>query len=88
MYIKVKVTPGAGKETIAVLSDDLFRISVKVPAERNMANARVIEMLREYYGGKATHIRIVSGHHSGSKIFDVQMAKIQYKMREKCFAFY
>ena len=72
MYIKVKVTPDAGKETMVAESDDVFRISVKVPAERNMANVRVLEMLREHYGGKATTIRIVSGHHSGSKICDVQ----------------
>ena len=36
-----------------------------------MANKRVVEMLREYFGPKAKAIRIVNGYDSPSKLVSV-----------------
>ncbi len=69
MYIKLRVVTNAKKEKIEKISDDHFKISVGEKAERNMANKRVIEMMKEHFNtGK---IKIISGHRSPSKIISV-----------------
>ena len=71
MYIKIKVTAGAGKEAFKKVSVDHFEIAVRQKAEANQANRRVTELVREHFP-QAKNIRIVSGHHSPSKILSVE----------------
>jgi len=71
MYIKVKVSAGAGKESFEQISEDHFKVSVKEKAEANMANRRVIAMFAEHYGVPAGKVRLVSGHHSPGKILNI-----------------
>ncbi len=71
MYIKVKVTPDAKKEKLTKETDTLYRIQVREPAERNLANDRAREMLAAALGLKKGQVRLVSGHRSPSKVFDV-----------------
>ena len=71
MYIKIKVKVEAKNERFLKVSKDHFEIDVKVPAERNLANERVIELVRNYFKGYNGDIRIVSGHHSPSKIISL-----------------
>ena len=47
-------------------------MSVKEPAERGLANERVIEMVREYLKVYNKDVRIVSGHHSPGKIIKIE----------------
>lgn len=69
MYLKLKVIPDAKEEKVEKLSDDSWRIWVRVPAENNSANSRVLELVRQDFPG--TSVRIVSGHHSPSKIVSI-----------------
>lgn len=69
MYIKVKVIAGAKKEKIDKKSEDHYEIWVKEKAENNRANERIIEIFRHLYIDMI--IRIVSGHHSPSKILSL-----------------
>ncbi len=69
MYIKVKVVARAKKEKVEEVSVDHLNIWVREAAERNMANERVLELIRSKYPGKA--IRMISGHHSPSKIISI-----------------
>jgi uncharacterized protein len=69
MYIKLRVTAGAKKEVVKKVSDDHYDIAVKEPAEQNRANRRVLEIMKEKLG--VPRIRLVSGHHSGSKIIGI-----------------
>lgn len=69
MYIKVKVVVDSKKELIEKLEEDSFRVWVKAPAERGLANSRVRELLCEEF--KTKNIRLVSGHTSPSKIFSI-----------------
>jgi uncharacterized protein YggU (UPF0235/DUF167 family) len=69
MYIKLRVIPGSKKEEVTILNEDTIRISVKEEAEYNIANTRVLELMKERFPGKV--IRLVSGHHSPSKIISV-----------------
>ena len=70
MYIKVKVLAGAKKEIVEKESDDHYRISVKEKAENNQANKRILEIMHERFSN--SQIRIISGHHSPSKILSVE----------------
>lgn len=71
MYLKLRVITDSKVDKIEKISEDTFRVHVKVPAENNAANNRVIELLREIYPD--TSIRIVNGHHSPSKIISVDI---------------
>ena len=73
MYIKVKVVAGAKKEQVVKNSPNSYSISVREPAERNLANGRVIELVALEMGIPKGKIRIVSGHHSPSKILSVNI---------------
>ncbi|MCB9805593.1 DUF167 domain-containing protein [Candidatus Nomurabacteria bacterium] len=72
MYIHIKVTTNSKKESVIEIDKDHFDISVKEPAERNRANDRVIEIIREKFPD-AKQIKIVSGHHSPSKLLSVNL---------------
>jgi len=71
MYIKVRVNAGMKKEKVVKVSETTFEMSIKEPAERNMANKRIRTVLAEVYNVSQGSVRIVTGHHSQSKIFDV-----------------
>lgn len=75
MYIKVKVVVGAKREKIVKKTEDHFDISVKEPAERNLANKRILELVRDYFKVYNGEVRIVSGHHSPSKIISLEINK-------------
>jgi uncharacterized protein YggU (UPF0235/DUF167 family) len=72
------VTAGAKKEIFsprrggASKSADHFIISVKEKAERNMANARVLEIVAEHFKIPKNKVRIVNGHHHPSKLIIVE----------------
>lgn len=71
MYIKVLVTPGARKESVAQGKGDELIIMVREPAERNMANTRVRQIMAERLGKSLAQVRILTGHHSRSKMLSI-----------------
>lgn len=73
MYVKVRVIPKTKKETVKRIDDQNFEMTVKEPAERNLANNRIKELLASEYKIGIKQVRMVSGHHSGSKIFDIKI---------------
>ncbi len=73
MYVKVKVQAGAKKETIIKKNKDTYLISVKQPAERNLANIRVCELIASSLGIPVKNIRIISGHQNPSKILSINL---------------
>lgn len=75
MYIRVNATPGAKKEKVTKVSADRYDMSVKEPAERNMANGRIRELLARVLGVPEGVVRLVSGHRSPHKIFSVEIKK-------------
>ena len=72
MYIKVRVLAGSKKEVFKKISDTHFEARVKEKAERNMANRKVVELVRQHFKS-AGDVRIINGHHSPSKILSVDM---------------
>ncbi|HAE36784.1 TPA: hypothetical protein DCX66_03545 [Candidatus Nomurabacteria bacterium] len=73
MYIKIKVQAGAKKEKIEKKKDNQYTISVKEPAERNLANARIREIIAYIYKVNIKSVRIISGHQSQSKILSINI---------------
>jgi len=69
MYIKVRVKTGQLREKIEIHGASHFVVSVKERTERNMANARIIEIFKDRY--KTKHVRIVSGAHHPGKLLSV-----------------
>lgn len=71
MYIRVTVYPGAKKEKVTGLGEHRFELMVKAPAERNLANERVRELIAKEYGVNVAAVRMISGHHSSRKILSI-----------------
>lgn len=71
MYISVRVAAGAKTEKVEVLPKGRLKISVKAPAERNLANKRVRELVAKHLHLPLTRVHLLSGHTSPSKIFSV-----------------
>jgi uncharacterized protein len=73
MYVHVRASPGAKKESVTKVSEAEFQIHVREPAERNMANRRIIELLAEHLNTKAEQVKMLTGHRSSSKMFSVEL---------------
>ncbi len=69
MYIKLRVLTESKIEKIDEISKDTLRVYVKDKAENNRANNRILELMKDYF--KTNNIRLISGHHSPSKIISV-----------------
>lgn len=73
MYIRVRVFPGAKRERVTKRSETEYEIMVRERAERNQANKRVSTLLQETYGISSGQVRLVTGHRSPTKVFDVDL---------------
>ena len=71
MFIKVYVTTGARKESVVHLGSARYRVAVKEPERGGAANRRVRAVFAERYGVPQSAVRLVSGHHSPSKMLAV-----------------
>lgn len=77
MYIHVKVLVNQKKESLSQIDENHFEISVKEKAERNLANTRVLKLIKYHF--EATQktpikrVKIVNGHHSRSKLLSVEI---------------
>jgi uncharacterized protein YggU (UPF0235/DUF167 family) len=72
MYIHATVKAGMKRESLEKLKEGYFAVSVRQKAERNEANARVMELLADHFNVAVGKIRIVNGHRSPSKLILIQ----------------
>ena len=63
--VSVFVFAAAKKEKLRDLGNNKFEIFVKEPARKNMANRRVLQLLKEHFG--AQEAQILTGHKSPKK---------------------
>ncbi|MCE9628827.1 MAG: DUF167 family protein [Candidatus Vogelbacteria bacterium] len=73
LFVKVKVIPGSHRQKLAILQPDSLVLSVKEPAENNLANLRVVVMVAEYYQVLPKQVKIISGHHRPNKMLEVKV---------------
>jgi len=71
MYVRVTVRPGARKESVIRTEEAIYSISVREPAERNLANSRVRELLAEEFSLPVGKVQLLSGHRSPKKLFSI-----------------
>lgn len=71
MYVRVLVFAGTKREYIQEVGENRFEVAVKAPAERNLANERVRELIAEKFQVSAAQVRIISGHHSQRKMLSI-----------------
>ena len=70
MYLKVFVTPGARRESVKERGETLS-VAVREPAEGNRANTRIRELIALRYRVSVGKVRILTGHHSRSKMVSI-----------------
>jgi len=70
MYIHIKALTNQSKESLTRISADHFKIAVREPAKRNLANRRIVEILKGEFPGAI--VRIINGHSSPSKLVCVE----------------
>lgn len=70
MYIHVRIKTKQKTESIIQISDTKFEVCVKEEAKQNRANTRMLELVKEHF--KSSQAKIVSGHHSPSKLLSVE----------------
>lgn len=71
MYVQVKAFPSSPKEVIETVGEHRYRIFIRQPAEHNMANTRIKQILGEIYDKNPDAFQIVSGSTGMSKVFKV-----------------
>lgn len=71
MYVRVRAVPSSKRERVIILEDKELTIHVKEPAERNLANRRIIEILGEHFHVPTKRIQMLSGFRSPTKIFSI-----------------
>ena len=71
MYIKVIAIAGAKKEKFVKKAEDVFEISVREKAERNMANKRILQLISENFLIPVSKIKIINGHHHPHKLISI-----------------
>ncbi|MCX6764993.1 MAG: DUF167 domain-containing protein [Candidatus Nealsonbacteria bacterium] len=71
MKIFIKAKPNSKVEKIEKMSDNVFIVWVREPAEDGKANKAIIEALAEYFKVSKSSVNIVSGHTSKTKIVEI-----------------
>lgn len=69
MYIKVTVIPDSKKEKVEQIKEDTFKIYLKEPKERGLANQRLLRILSQMHQGK--RIQIVKGALTPKKVIHI-----------------
>lgn len=72
MNIRVKANPGAKKEYVKEKGEGQLEIAVREPAERNLANSRIMDLIALHFHVPAGHVRFVSGMRSRNKVFEIK----------------
>ncbi len=76
MYIKIRAVPSAKKELFEQVSKDHFKITVREKPKNNQANQRIVALVASHFKIASGKVRIISGHHSPSKILSVDIETV------------
>jgi len=69
--ILVRAIPSAKKEYVKEIGDGKLEIAVREPAERNLANSRIMDLVALHFSVPAGKVRFVSGARSRNKVFRI-----------------
>lgn len=71
MFIRIYATPDAKREELTKESEEAWRISVREPAQGNLANDRIRALVAREFGVSSASVRILTGHRARSKLISV-----------------
>lgn len=70
--ISVTIKPNSKhREEVVVDDDDTLTVFTKAPAVEGKANDTAIQLLAKYYGVSKRNVKLIRGHTSKHKIFDI-----------------
>ena len=69
--ISLTVKPQAKLESVVELAANDYLVVVRAPARDGKANARVVELLAEYFHVAKSQIRILRGHAARKKLVEI-----------------
>jgi len=69
--VRTKVFPSSKKEKFIKIDDGQFEIYVREPAQRNLANYRVRELIARNFSVSISQVQMLTGHHSPKKTMRV-----------------
>ena len=72
MKISVKLKPNAKENRIEKIDRDQFSIRVKARPQKNRANQAAIEILADYFGVSKSGIKLLRGHATRHKLFEIK----------------
>ncbi len=73
IIVATQVFASAKKEKLIQKDAHKFEVFVREPAQNNMANRRVAQILAEKYGVSARAVQLISGHRSPKKKFRIML---------------
>ncbi len=73
MIINVSVTPNSRRPSVSKINEENYEVKVDERAEGGRANARLIEILSEYFGVRKSSISIIKGSRSRDKVVLIKM---------------
>jgi len=71
MQILIKVRPLAGQSKVDKLDDGSYKVWVKEPAEKGLANKGVVKTLAKYFKTTQNNVKIISGFTSSLKKIEI-----------------
>jgi len=74
-FIKVKVFPSSKKEKVIKNEDDSFEIYIREPAQNNLANRRVCEIIANHFTVPTYRVIIKTGHRARKKMLEIVSGK-------------
>jgi len=72
MVVKVRVTPGAKRESVTRATDGTFAVAVRERPKNNKANRRVQALIAREFGVAAAEARIICGRRARTKIISIE----------------
>ncbi|MBI4972271.1 MAG: DUF167 domain-containing protein [Candidatus Omnitrophica bacterium] len=73
MLLEIRVIPRASKNFIKE-EDGRLKVYLTKPAQDNLANAQLIELLSAYLKVKKYHLKIIKGHKTRDKLVAVNVS--------------
>lgn len=83
MEIRVKITPKVKHESVEILPDGRYHVSVKADRKEGLANARMKSLLAQHFGVDDKEVALIAGHTSPTKTVRINIsAGVDMKTRE------
>ena len=71
MLIHIKIKPDSNKDEVVKKNDASYIVFVREEAKENKANYAMLLLLADFLDVPVSTLRIITGHHSPSKIIEV-----------------